>query len=100
MKNWEFYEEELKKYGFAFTMEDNQICSCAFVSCDRCMFDMGEANSCDVPRMKWLYQEYKEPVVLTDDEKSLCKLLGGGWIARDKNNRLYWYGDKPKQKNW
>ena len=98
MKNWEFYEEELKKYGFAFTMEDNQICSCAFVSCDRCMFDMGEANSCDVPRMKWLYQEYKEPVVLTDDEKSLCKLLGRGWIARDKNGKLYWFENKPTSK--
>lgn len=98
MKNWEFYEEELKKYGFAFAMEDNQICSCAFVSCDRCMFDMGESNSCDVPRIEWLYQEYKEPIVLTDDEKALCKLLGRGWIARDKNGKLYWFENKPTNK--
>ena len=76
-------------------MEDNQICSCAFVLCDRCMFDMGEANSCDATRIEWLYQEYKEPVVLTDDEQALCKLLGRGWIARDKNDNLYWYDHKP-----
>lgn len=95
MKNWEFYEEELKNMDLLSLWK---IIKYAFVLCDRCMFDMGEANSCDVPRMKWLYQEYKEPVVLTDDEKSLCKLLGRGWIARDKNGKLYWFENKPTNK--
>ena len=95
MKNWEFYEKELRTYGLSFAMEDNQMCSCAFVSCDRCMFSMSETYPCDATRVKWLYQEYKEPVVLTDDEKSLCKLLGGGWIARDKNDYLHWHEHKP-----
>lgn len=99
MKNWEFYERELRTYGLHFAMEDNQMCSCAFVSCDRCMFSMSESCLCDATRVKWLYQEYKEPVVLTDDEKELCKLLGRGWIARDKNGDLYWYGIKPKEKS-
>lgn len=97
MKNWEFYEEELKKYGFAFTVKDNQICSCAFVSCDRCMFDMGESNICDVPKIKWLYQEHKEPVILTDDEKKLCELLKDGWIARSENGVLCHYRQKPRK---
>lgn len=89
MKNWEFYEGELRTYGINFAIEDNQMCSCAFVSCDRCMFSMSESCPCDATRVKWLYQEYKEPVVLTDDEKALCKLLGRGWIARDKNDYLH-----------
>lgn len=58
MKNWEFYEKELKSYNFDFA---------------------------------WLYQEHKEPIVLTEDEKSLCKLLGRGWIARNEDNRLRWF---------
>ena len=99
MKNWEFYEKELRTYGLSFAMEDNQMCSCAFASCDRCMFSMSESCPCDATRVKWLYQEYKEPVVLTDDEKALCKLLGRGWIARDRDNNLYWYETKPKKKN-
>lgn len=54
------------------------------------MFYTGESQ-CDAARLKWLHQEYKEPVVLTDDEKALCKLFGRGWIARDENGNLYWY---------
>lgn len=91
MKNWEFYEKELRKYKFAFAMRDNQICCCLDVACDKCAFDPDITKSCSEAKMKWLYQEHKEPVVLTDDEKSLCKLLGRGWIARDKNGKLYWF---------
>ena len=98
MKNWEFYEKELRTYGLSFAMEDNQMCSCAFTSCDRCMFSMSESCPCDATRIEWLYQEYKEPIVLTDDEKSLCKLFGRGWIARDKNGKLYWFENKPTNK--
>lgn len=98
MKNWEFYEKELRTYGLSFAMEDNQMCSCAFTSCDRCMFSMSETYPCDATRVKWLYQEYKEPVVLTDDEKTLCKLFNRGWIARDKDDSLYWYENKPGRK--
>lgn len=98
MKNWEFYEKELRTYGLSFAMEDNQMCSCAFTSCDRCMFSMSESYPCDATRVKWLYQEYKEPVILTDDEKALCKLLGRGWIARDKDGTLWWFENKPKEK--
>lgn len=91
MKNWEFYEEELKKYNLAFAMKDNQICSCAAVPCGRCAFNMDESRTCNVAKVKWLYQEHKETVILTDDEKALCKLLGRGWIARNKDNKLLWF---------
>ena len=35
---------------------------------------------------------------MTDDEKALCKLLGRGWIGRDKDDTLYWYENKSKEK--
>lgn len=98
MKNWEFYEKELRKYKFAFAMRDNQICCCLDVACDKCAFDPDITKSCSEAKMKWLYQEHKEPVVLTDDEKSLCKLLGRGWVARDKNGKLYWFENKQTNK--
>ena len=99
MKNWEFYEEELKKYNLIFAMKDNQICSCASVPCNRCAFNMDESRTCNVAKVKWLYQEHKEPIVLTDDEKALCKLFDRGWIARDKDDSLYWYENKPGGKS-
>lgn len=98
MKNWEFYEEELKKYNIAFAMRDNQIGWCSNTLCSECAFGTNEGISCSEAKFKWLYQEHKEPIVLTDDEKALCKLFNRGWIARDKNDRLYWYETKPKEK--
>ena len=98
MKNWEFYEDELKEHSLAFALMNNKICWCSDISCDECMFYMG-SQTCGEAKLEWLYQEYKEPVVLTEDEKSLCKLLGRGWIARDKDDSLYWYENKPGGKS-
>ena len=94
MKNWEFYEEEIKKYGLYFAMVNNKVSRCSITICSQCAFytECGRNNN---NRMKWLYQEYKEPIVLTDDEKSLCKLLGRGWIVRDKDDCLHWHERKP-----
>lgn len=99
MKNWEFYEKELKEHNIVFAMRDNQICWCSEISCNECMFHMNHPRDCNKAKTEWLYQEHKEPIVLTEDEKALCKLLDNrGWITRDKNNTLWWYEDKPKQR--
>lgn len=85
IKNWEFYEEQLKEYSLTFAMKDNQICWCSEVSCSECKFSPNRSFSCSEIKLEWLYQEHKETVVLTDDEKALCKLLGRGWIGRDED---------------
>lgn len=99
MKNWEFYEKELKRYGLSFAMKDSQACWCSETCCDECMFYMNHSYNCTEVKMEWLYQEHKEPVVLTDDEKILCNLLGGGWITRDKDDYLHWDEHKPYKGN-
>lgn len=98
MKNWEFYEGELREYGLSFALMNNKICWCSDISCGECAFSVNKGISCGEAKLKWLYQEHKEPIVLTDDEKSLCKLLSKGWIARDKDNSLWWYKNRPKEK--
>nr|DAE34612.1 MAG TPA: hypothetical protein [Caudoviricetes sp.] len=98
MKNWEFYEEQIKKCNFDFGIEDNEIFACSDKPCSRCYFSSIH-DLCEKSRIKFLYQEHKELVNLTDDEKALCKLLGRGWIARDKNNMLWWYENKPTANN-
>lgn len=95
MKNWEFYEKELKSYNFDFALTDDKIYSCSEIPCSGCAFDLGVLYTCNEAKVKWLYQEHKEPIVLTEDEKSLCKLLGKGWIARDEYDYLHWYDHKP-----
>ncbi len=94
MKNWEFYEEEIKNNP-AFAVVDGKVVECIPPNCHKC--SIKNIRCCD-ERIKFLYQEHKEPVVLTDDEKALCRLLGRGWIARDKNDTLWWYQDNPPTK--
>lgn len=94
MKNWEFYEEKIKENNFIFGVIDGEIVRCLSVNCGKCSF---KSISCGTQRLRFLYQEHKEPIRLTDDEKVLCKLLGRGWIARDKNGNLYWYLNKPNK---
>ena len=50
---------------------------------------------------KWLEEEYKEPIKLSDDEKVILKNMDKTfkWIARDSNNCIFVYSEKPiKQK--
>ena len=53
---------------------------------------------------KWLYEEYKEPIKLIEDEKIILRNLHKKYkyIARDKSGSLYLYGQKPRRakENW
>lgn len=102
MKNWEFHREGLEKYFFVFGMkQDNKMCWCSEMYCNECIFNKkNPLYGCNKTKIEWLYQEHKEPVVLTDDEKALCKLLNkNGYIARDSNNKLFYYPVKPHKNN-
>lgn len=97
MKNWEKYEKELKEIGLrniAILKNSDKVANCALTSCNDCSLYNIEID-CVKNLTKWLYSEYREPVVLTEDERKLCELLGRGWIARDKNGNLYWCSEKP-----
>lgn len=55
-------------------------------------------NMCSVKRLiKWLAEEYVEPVKLNKKERLFCELVETGYVARDSNNRLYWYKNIPNK---
>ena len=92
MKNLEkYYSEFMNKshinvncYWFK-VIEGNEYCDNRFCA------------ECGHKFLKWLNEEYKE-VELTEDEKIILKNLGEEYryIARDKNDYLYIYRNKPE----
>jgi hypothetical protein len=56
MKNWEKYEEEIKKIGVGNMAIDKngKTGHCAAMACRKCI---GYKNGCDRTITEWLYQE-------------------------------------------
>lgn len=56
MKNWEKYEEEIKKIGVGNMAIDKngKIGHCVAMACRKCI---GYKNGCDRTITEWLYQE-------------------------------------------
>lgn len=77
MLNIEKYEKELREYGirFALTNEGKPV-SCSNFGCGYCAFD----GSCELGRMNWLLEEYKEPI-LTEEGKEFLKQLIAPFIS-------------------
>lgn len=93
MVNWEKYEKEIKELHGDFALRDGKPIDCyAMVDCTDCGFKPSNGESCDYNRTYWFYAEAAE---LTDAERSLCKLLQDGYIARDKSETLYYHKIKP-----
>lgn len=102
MKNYEFYEKELREHGCVFSLIDGEFDKCCLMNCYKCYFDTKvfyKENLCWNRRFEFLNKEHEEnDTVITEDEKELCKLLGNGYLARNKDNYLYWYNIKPPYK--
>lgn len=91
-------------YIFAINKNDknNVIRCCSDMKCQDCMFDDEESEDCgyNLPRLKWLFAEYKERVKPTKLEHDVLKhCLNEGWnyIVRDKNGCLNAYTSEPKK---
>lgn len=100
MKNWQEYENEIMEIGVETVAVDKSTQKpemCGRNGCDNCLFDEACKTDDFMARTEWLYSEYRKPVVLTDDERKLCELLGEGWIARDSEESLYYFHSKPRK---
>jgi hypothetical protein len=105
MTNFEKYKDNLMKIEgcFAFDKNTKKIIRCAdSISCEHCLFDT--KNCCEKSKIKWLYEEYKEPT-LSDDELELINILNKingkkyKYICRNGNS-LVLFSEKPPMAKW
>lgn len=96
MKNWEYWEKELRAIGnFDFAVVNGMVKSCSGTCCDDCKF--GNSCNCNDGRLTWLYSD-KEPT-LTQEEKTFVDMLKDGYIARDKSGLLLLFDGEPQRLN-
>ena len=106
MTNFEKYKDDLIKIEGSFAIDKNtkEIVGCNTlngverrIECEDCIFNDGNCFESD--KIKWLYEEYKPPV-LSDDELELINILskinGEEYKYIRRSSRcIYIYSDKP-----
>lgn len=114
MKNREKFAKEILNIAcngdtIAVT-KDNEIVRCDDIPCGSCIFDdcdkyikhIGHLQSCGDKLHEWAESEYVEskPTITSREKNFLDALLSNCcYIARDKDNLLYVYYDKPIRGN-
>lgn len=108
MKNREKFAKEIldiacSDRSIAVT-KDNKVVCCADINCESCMFDncikhIGRSRSCSDRLREWSESEYIEKLTITSKEKNFLDALLSDckYIARDFNNDLYIYYNKPRR---
>lgn len=104
MLNAERFKEEINKHNNEFGLADN-IVDCGTLGCRNCRFSRlnnsdGVIIMCSTRKVKWLLSEYEEHTKLTKLEFELLKYWykqGYKYIARDRDNTLFIYKDKPSK---
>ena len=77
----EKYKESIKELAYSFALVKGEIKDCQIVDCESCEF--GETSGCTAKKLKWLLEEYKEPI-LNEEGKEFLKQL----IAPFKSNEI------------
>ena len=96
--NMEHYRGEIEAVGHNFALINGKVVKCN--RCVKCDFETEpdeEWESCTIKRVRWLMSEYKPEPVLTEREKHFVEFVQEGWLARDKNNTIFWHGAEPKK---
>lgn len=84
MTNYEKYKDEILKRGPSrFGMKDGNICACCAMTCFDCCF-YGD-TACKALILDWLFEEYREEPVLTEQEYIMCLLLKDGYLTKVNN---------------
>ena len=100
MTNFEKYKDDLMKIEGEFAVDKytRGIVKCnSNIECEDCLLNSGCSEK---DKMKWLYEEYKKPI-LSDDELELIKALNKAmgkeykYIARDTDGFIRFFETKP-----
>ena len=100
MKNKEKYAKEIIEvacsgYCFGIDKYTSKICPCDCIYCHDCVFN--DDRDCNKTKGEWAESEYIEKPVISKRDKTFLDCLREEckFIARDENNKLYVYNDKP-----
>lgn len=110
MKNREKFAKEILDIacngGVIAVTKDNKVVCCRDINCEQCLFHKTNyyESYCDYEAtMRWAESEYveKKPTITSREKNFLdaLLLLSNCYIARDKDNSLYVYYDKPIRGN-
>lgn len=93
MNNAERYKNEIAEVKGKFGMSD-KVVKCCYDECGTCIFSFdnnktdGLGHACTIRKVKWLIDEYKEPIKVSKLEYDILKYLfndtGYRYIVRDK----------------
>lgn len=72
MLNAEKYKERIEKLEYKFALCGDELKRCRSIRCDNCDFNKFDGKPCNLRKIEWLMEEYKEPI-LTDKEKTIIK---------------------------
>ena len=107
MKNREKFAKEIVDIACSgrsmAVTKDNEVVCCDNINCESCMFDMvehiGRSQVCLDQLREWSESEYVEKPTITSREKNFLDALLSDckYIARDSNNDLYIYYNKPRR---
>lgn len=101
MTNFEKYKDDLMKIKGEFAVNKNtrEIVKCdSNIECKDCLLNSGCSEN---DKMRWLYKEYKKPI-LSDDELELIKALNKAmgkeykYITRDTVGLIRFFETKPR----
>lgn len=110
MKNREKFAKEILDIacngGVIAVTKDNKVVCCRDINCEQCLFHKTNyyESYCDYEAtMRWAESEYVEKNLQLHQEKKnfldALLLLSNCYIARDEDNSLYVYYDKPIRGN-
>lgn len=100
MKNYEKYEKEIKRIFYDakdIAFKNGNIVICEEIECEECEFNVA-GEPCKLTRFEWMISDYVEPPehpTLTPEEIRFCEVLPDYWLARDSDDTLWLFADKP-----
>lgn len=72
MLNTEKYKERIEELEYKFALCGDELKRCRSIRCDNCDFNKFDGKPCNLRKIEWLMEEYKEPI-LTDKEKTIIR---------------------------
>lgn len=97
MKNFEKWEKEVKQIVIQnkpIAVVNNKPCVCD-PQCSQCRFNKnnGDMRGCIVKGFEWLYEEYKEPIKLSQLEFELLKYFSESFRYVGKDEIVSFYNN-------